>query len=105
MDTASLEPTLRMEFLTFIHTYNIFWVAVGLLIAKKVADFTKSIVEDFVTPLFFTPLFKKLKIDKLDDLSYKGVLYGKVLARFIDFAITAFFIFLLVKYMAVDIKK
>jgi large-conductance mechanosensitive channel len=78
---------------------------VGLLIAKKVADFTKSIVEDFVTPLFFNPLFKKLKIEKLEDLSYRGILYGKVLARFIDFAITAFFIFLLVKYMAVDIKK
>jgi large-conductance mechanosensitive channel len=77
---------------------------VGLLIATKVADFTKSIVEDFITPLFFKPLFKKLKIDKLEDLSYTGILYGKVLARFIDFGITAFFIFLLVKYMSIQLK-
>jgi large-conductance mechanosensitive channel len=54
--------------------------------------------------MFFTPLFKKLKIEKLEDLSCKGILYGKVLARFIDFAITAFFIFLLVKYMSIQIK-
>ncbi|MDR0369911.1 MAG: MscL family protein [Candidatus Peribacteria bacterium] len=96
---------LWQEFLYFIETYNIFGVAVGLLIATKVADFTKSMVEDLVTPLFFKPLFKKLKIEKLEDLSYKGVLYGKVLARCIDFLITAFFIFLLVKYMHISLKK
>ena len=104
MEEIALDLTLREQFILFIETYNIFGVAVGLLIAKKVADFTKSMVEDFVTPLLFTPLFKKLKIDKLEDLSFKGILYGKVLARFIDFAITAFFIFLLVKYMSIQVK-
>jgi large conductance mechanosensitive channel len=98
-------PNLRQEFITFIETYNIFWVAVGLLIAAKVADLTKSLVEDFVTPLFFAPLFKKLKINKLEDLSYKGILYGKVLARLIDFVIVAFCIFLLIKYMNISLKK
>ena len=104
MEEFAADINMREQFILFIETYNIFWVAIGLLIAKKVADFTKSIVEDFVTPLLFTPFFKKLKIDKLEDLSYKGILYGKVLARFIDFAITAFFIFLLIKYMNIQIK-
>jgi len=105
VEEIATNTNLRSEFLLFIETYNIFGVAVWLLIATKVADFTKSIVEDFVTPLIFKPLFKKLNIEKLEDLSYKGILYGKVLARFIDFMITAFFIFLLVKYMDISLKK
>jgi large-conductance mechanosensitive channel len=51
--------------------------------------------------LFFTPLFKKLKVDKLEDLSWKGILYGKALARLIDFVLTAFLVFLVIKYMGV----
>lgn len=104
MENAIADTNIRAQFILFIQTYNIFGVAVGLLIAKKVADFTKSIVEDFVTPLIFNPLFKKLKIEKLSDLSYKGILYGKVLSSFIDFLITAFLIFLLVKYVSIEIK-
>jgi large conductance mechanosensitive channel len=56
-------------------------------------------VEDLVTPLFFTPIFKKLKIEKLEDLSWHGVLYGKALARFIDFLLTAFIVFLVIHYL------
>jgi large-conductance mechanosensitive channel len=105
METVPADLGIWSEFLLFIETYNIFGVAVGLLIATKVADFTKSMVEDLITPLFFKPLFKRLKIDKLEDLSYKGILYGKVLARCIDFAITAFCIFLLVKYASLTLKR
>jgi len=104
MEIAATQPGLRGEFLIFIQSYNLIGVAIGLLIATKIADFTKSIVTDLITPLFFTPLFKKLKIDKLEDLSHKGILYGKVLARSIDFIITAFLIFLLIKYMSVSMK-
>jgi hypothetical protein len=35
-----------------------------------VGEFVKSIVEDLVTPLFFAPVLKKLKIEKLEDLSW-----------------------------------
>ncbi|MBR6907271.1 hypothetical protein IKN40_01890 [bacterium] len=55
-----------------------------------------------VTPLFFTPVFKKLKIEKLEDLSWHGVLYGKALARLIDFLLTAFIVFLVIHYLGVE---
>jgi large-conductance mechanosensitive channel len=71
VEQLSTTTNIWQEFILFIETYNIFGVAIGLLIATKVADFTKSIVEDLVTPLFFKPVFKKLKIEKLEDLSYK----------------------------------
>lgn len=91
------------EFAAFLAEYNVVGMAIGLLIAVKVGDFVKTIVEDLVTPLFFAPLFKKLKIDKLED-SWHGVLYGKALARLIDFLITAFLVFLVIKYFGV-VKK
>jgi len=92
------------EFMTFLGTYNVIGVTIGLILATKVADVTKSLVEDLITPAIFAPLLKKLKIEKLEDLSFKGILYGKVLARIIDFIIVAFCLFLVVKYMNITIK-
>lgn len=92
------------EFMTFLETYNVIGVTIGLILATKVADVTKSLVEDLITPAIFAPLLKKLKIEKLEDLSFRGILYGKVLARVIDFIIVAFCLFLVVKYMNITIK-
>jgi len=92
------------EFMTFLGTYNVIGVTIGLILATKVADVTKSLVEDLITPAIFAPLLKKLKIEKLEDLSFRGILYGKVLARIIDFIIVAFCLFLVVKYMNITIK-
>ena len=92
------------EFMTFLETYNVIGVTIWLILATKVADVTKSLVEDLITPAIFGPLLKKLKIDKLEDLSFRWILYGKVLARIIDFIIVAFCLFLIVKYMNVTIK-
>ena len=93
---------MRAEFMEFISTYNVVWVAIWLLIATKVGEWTKSFIEDFITPLIFTPIFKKLKIEKLEDLSWRGVLYGKLLARTIDFIIIALLVFLVVKKLGVE---
>lgn len=92
------------EFMAFLETYNVIGVTIGLILATKVADVTKSLVEDLITPAIFAPLLKKLKIEKLEDLSFRGILYGKVLARIIDFLIVAFCLFLVVKYMNITIK-
>jgi len=92
------------EFMAFLETYNVIGVTIWLILATKVADVTKSLVEDLITPAIFAPLLKKLKVDKLEDLSFRGILYGKVLARIIDFIIVAFCLFIVVKYMNVTIK-
>ena len=92
------------EFMAFLETYNVVGVTIWLILATKVADVTKSLVEDLITPAIFSPLLKKLKVEKLEDLSFRWILYGKVLARIIDFVIVAFCLFLVVKYMNVTIK-
>jgi large conductance mechanosensitive channel len=57
-----------------------------------------------ITPAIFAPLLKRLKIEKLEDLSFRWILYGKVIARIIDFVIVAFCIFLVVKYLNLPTK-
>ena len=86
----------------FIADYNVIWVAIWLLIATKVGERTKSFIEDFITPLILAPIFKRLKIDKLEDLSRKGVLYWKLIARTIDFIIIALLVFLVIKKLGVS---
>ena len=86
----------------FIATYNVIWVAIWLLIATKVGEWTKSFIEDFITPLIFTPIFKKLKIEKLEDLSWNWVLYGKLLARTIDFIVVALVVFFVIKWIGIE---
>ena len=92
------------EFMTFLETYNVIGVTIWLIIATKVADVTKSLVEDLITPAIFAPLLKRLKVDKLEDLSYRWILYGKVITRIIDFVIVAFCMFLVVKYLNLPTK-
>ena len=85
----------------FIIKNNIFGIAIGLLVATKVGEVGKSIVEDLLTPALFAPTMKKLHVEKLEDLSRKGILYGRVLARTIDFLLVAFVVFLLIRYLGI----
>lgn len=92
------------EFMAFLEQYNVVGMAVGLLVATKVGALVKGLVEDLVTPVLLNPLFTKLKVKNLEWLSFKGILYGKTLALLIDFLITAFLVFMLIKYMDIAIK-
>ena len=95
---------MRKEFMAFIQQYNIVWIAVGLLIATKVGELVKWLIENLITPAILSPVLTKLKVNKLEDLSYRGILYGKVLSTLIDFFIVAFLVFLVVKYLWIEVK-
>lgn len=92
---------MLQEFMDFVLKNNIIGLAVGLLVAVKVGEVVKSLVEDFLTPALFAPTMRRLKVDKLENLSWKGILYGKVLARLIDFLITAAIVFVIIKSLGV----
>lgn len=76
-------------------------VAIGLIIAAKVGDLVKSLIEDLVVPALLAPLFAKLWVKHLEDLSLNGILYGKVLSRLIDFIVTALIVFLVMRQFGV----
>jgi len=92
------------SFFEFLTQYNVVGMAIWLLIAVKVWDLVKWLIDDLVTPLILNPILTRLKIKDMEQLSYKWILYGKVISRVIDFLITAFLVFLVVKYMSVSPK-
>lgn len=85
----------------FMLKNNVIGVAIGLLIATKVGEVVKSLIEDLITPLLLSPVFKKLKVEHLEELSARGVLYGKVLARLIEFIVVAAIVFIAVKHLGI----
>lgn len=89
---------MTQEFIAFLTKNNVIWMAIWLLIATKVGELVKSLIEDLITPMIFAPLFKKFKVDRLEELSARGVLYGKVIARVIEFLIIAVVLFLIIHY-------
>lgn len=93
------------EFMIFLSQYNVVGIAVWLLIATKVWELVKWLIDDLITPLILNPILTRLKVKRMEDLSYKGILYGKVIATLIDFLIVAFLVFLVVKYMHIDMIK
>jgi len=91
------------DFVTFLSQYNIVGIAIWLLIATKVWALIKWLIEDLITPLILQPILKKLRVKHIEDLSYKWILYGKVLSTLIDFFITAFLVFLIVRYAHISL--
>ncbi len=92
---------MLQEFIDFVLKNNIIGLAIGLLVAAKVSDVVKSFVEDLLTPAILAPTMKKLKIEKLNELSWRGILYGRLLARCIDFLITALIVFIIIKSLSI----
>ena len=92
------------EFMAFLAQYNIFGIAIWLLIATKVGELVKWIIENLITPMILNPILTKLKVKKMEDLSFRGILYGKVISTVIDFLITAFLVFLVVKYAGITLQ-
>lgn len=89
---------MLQDFFSFLSQYNVVGIAVWLLIATKAWDLVKWLIDDLITPLILGPILKKLKLKTIEELSFRWILYGKVISITIDFLITAFLIFLVIKY-------
>lgn len=93
------------EFTAFLQEYNVVGIAVWLVMAAKVNEFVSSLIEDVITPLILNPVFKRLKIDKLEDMSANGVLYGKAIAKLISFIVVALIVFFFIRKMWLPTAK
>lgn len=93
------------EFKTFIMRGNVVDLAVAVIIGAAFNAIVGSLINDVITPLLLKPAFSAMHVDKLENLAWNGVLYGKFLASVINFLVTAFVIFLMVKAMNKAKKK
>ncbi len=86
------------EFIGFLKQYGVVGLAIAVIIGGKLNDLVSSVVNDLLMPLLFQPALKASNVDDIRKLSMNGVLYGKVVGAFIDFAVVALVIFLIAKF-------
>lgn len=87
------------EFITFLKNYGVIGLAIAVIIGGKLNELVTSVVQDLLMPLVFQPALKAANVDNIRQLSYHGILYGKVLGTLIDFLIVAFVVFAIAKFV------
>jgi len=85
------------EFMGFLKTYGVIGLAIAVIIGGKLNLLVTSLVNDLLTPLILQPALNAAGVSRLAQLSWNGVLYGKVLASLLDFMVVAFIVFLFAK--------
>lgn len=85
------------EFMGFLKTYNVIGMAIGVVIGGKLNELISSLVNDLVLPLILQPALRAAQVENIRELSYNGILYGKVIGASIDFLIIAFIVFIFAK--------
>ncbi|HTO15879.1 MAG TPA: large conductance mechanosensitive channel protein MscL [Edaphocola sp.] len=87
------------EFKEFALKGNVMDMAVGIIIGAAFSSIVSSLVEDVITPLILTPVLQKMGVDRIQDLVYNGVAYGKFLSAVLAFIMIALVIFMMIKAM------
>lgn len=87
------------EFMEFLRQYNVFGLAIAVIIGGKLNALVSSLVNDFLTPLIFNPVLSALGLKSIEELSWRGIFYGKLVSAAIDFVIVAFIVFLMIRWM------
>lgn len=85
------------EFVSFLKQYGVIGLAIAVIIGGKLNLLVTSVVSDLLTPLIFQPALKAAGVENIAQLSFNGIMYGKVVAALIDFMIVAFVVFLFAK--------
>jgi large conductance mechanosensitive channel len=88
---------MHKEFLTFLKNYGIIGLAIAVIIGGKLNLLVTSLVNDLITPVILQPALNAAGVSRLAQLSYNGILYGKVLAALLDFMVVALIVFLFAK--------
>lgn len=83
--------------MTFLRNYGVIGLAIAVIIGGKLNLLVTSLVNDLLTPLILQPALNAAGVSRLSQLSYNGVLYGKVISSLIDFLVVALIVFLFAK--------
>jgi len=83
-------------FMNFIKEQNIIGAAVGIIMWLKVGAVVSSLVEDVIMPALLQPVLKAANIEKIAELSYGGIFYGKFISSIIDFIVVAWVVYFII---------
>lgn len=93
------------EFKTFIMRGNVIDLTVAVIIGGAFSAIVGSLITDIITPLLLQPAMNALGVTELEKIAWNGVKYGKFIAAVINFLVTAFIIFMMIKAMNKIMKK
>jgi large conductance mechanosensitive channel len=85
------------EFKEFAFKGNVVDLAVAVIIGAAFGKIITSFVADVVTPLLLNPALKAAGVDKIELLSWNGVMYGNFLSAVLIFLVIAIVLFLIIK--------
>jgi large conductance mechanosensitive channel len=89
---------MLQEFKKFVLRGNVIDLAVGVIIGAAFGKIVSSFIDDVITPLVLKPALDAAHLTQLEHLTVFGtVKYGVFLAAVINFIITAFILFLIIK--------
>ena len=88
---------MMKEFVGFLKQYGVVGLAIAVIIGGKLNLLVTSLVNDLVTPLILQPALRAAGVTSIYELSYNGIMYGKVLGAAIDFIIVAWIVFIFAK--------
>lgn len=81
----------------FLLRGNVVDLAVGVIIASTFGAIVTSLVNDIITPLILNPALKSAKVERIAELSWKGVGYGSFLSAVINFLVVGTVLFFIIK--------
>ena len=81
----------------FLLRGNVVDLAVGVIIASTFGAIVTSLVNDIITPLILNPALKSAKVERIAELSWKGVGYGSFLSAVINFLVIGTVLFFVIK--------
>ena len=81
----------------FLLRGNVVDLAVGVIIASAFGAIVTSLVNDIITPLILNPALKSAKVERIAELSWKGVGYGSFLSAVINFLVVGTVLFFIIK--------
>lgn len=84
---------------------NVIDLAVAVIIGGAFSAIVGSLITDIITPLLLQPAMNALGVTELEKIAWNGVKYGKFIAAVINFLVTAFIIFMMIKAMNKIMKK
>ena len=96
------------EFKTFILRGNVMDLAIGVIIGATFSSIVTSLITDVITPLILSPAMELAHVKDLEQLRLGGsgaIKIGKFLAAIINFILTAFILFLIIKGINKTTKK
>ena len=85
------------EFKAFVLRGNVVDLAVAVVVGGAFNAIVASLVKDVITPLLLRPAMRALHAERWEELGWNGVLYGRFLASVLEFVVTAFVLFMLVR--------